>query len=117
MTFTLLGSQATMVPGDRLVTFASLNDRPFVAEVPIGRIVRIQPTPGQLFSTGVVAPYVNFSSVDVVGVVVGTPRTVPRDSLLPPSPTPSGTPSSPPATPSTPASGSPSGSPTPGRSP
>src|SRR4051812_2341225 len=89
MTFTLLGTQARLAAGDRLVTFASIGDRPFVPEVPIGRIVRVQPTPGQLFSTGIVAPYVDFGSVDVVGVVVGVPRTIKRDSLLPPSPTPS----------------------------
>jgi len=115
MTFTLLGTQARMHVGDRLVTFASVGDRPFVPEVPIGRITRIVPTPGQLFSTGVVAPYADFSSVDTVGVVVDVPRTIKRDSLLPPSPTPSPSVTSP--TPSD--SGSPnpgtSSSPSPGR--
>ena len=71
------------------LTFASIGGRPFVPEVPIGHITRIEPTPGQLFSSGVVAPYVDFNSVDVVGIVVGEPRTIKRDSLLPPSPTPS----------------------------
>ena len=103
MTLTLLDSQARMHVGDRLVSFGSQGDRPFVAEVPIGRISRIEPTPGELYRTGIVAPYVDFTSLDVVGVVVNTPRTVKRDSLLPPSPTPSPTPS-----------GSPSGSPSPG---
>lgn len=108
MTFTLLGTQARLTVGDRLVTFASKNDRPFIPEVPIGRIVRVEPTPGQLFSSGIVAPYVDFGSVDIVGVVVAVPRTIKRDSLLPPSPTPS---------PSvTPDSTSSSGSPTPGGS-
>jgi rod shape-determining protein MreC len=117
VTFTLLGTQAHLAVGDRLVTYASLGDRPFVPEVPIGHIVRVVPTPGQLFSSGIVAPYVDFSSIDIVGVVVGQPRTIKRDSLLPPSPSPS-----PSVTPSrTPASGgsaatggtspSPSGSP------
>ncbi|MDQ1695246.1 MAG: rod shape-determining protein MreC [Frankiaceae bacterium] len=121
MTITLLGAQATMAPGDRLVTFGDRGDRPFVPEVPIGRVLRIQPTPGQLFRSAVVAPYVDFSSVDIVGVVVDTPRTVKRDSLLPPSPTPSpGTPASP-ASPDPSSSGTPgtkaSGSPSPGRTP
>jgi len=96
MTFTLLGTRSTMRPGDRLVTFASIGDRPFVPEVPIGRISSVQPTAGQLFSIGVVAPYVDYSSVDIVGVVVDVPRVPKRDSLLPPSPTPS--PSSSPST-------------------
>src|SRR3954453_9984026 len=89
MTFTLLGSSNTMKPGDRLVSFASLANRPFVAEVPIGRITKVLPTPGQLFRTAVVAPFVDFTAIDVVGVVVSQPRTIRRDSLLPPSPTPS----------------------------
>ena len=105
MTFTLLGTQSRMKVGDRLVTFASIGGRPFVPEVPIGHITRIEPTPGQLFSSGVVAPYVDFNSVDVVGIVVGEPRTIKRDSLLPPSPTPSPSPSGPSIGPS------PSGSP------
>src|SRR3954465_12628369 len=89
MTFTLLGSSNTMKVGDGLVSFASIANRPFVAEVPIGRITKVLPTPGQLFRTAVVAPFVDFTAIDVVGVVVGQPRTVRRDSLLPPSPAPS----------------------------
>src|SRR4051794_6953913 len=106
MTFTLLGSSNTMKPGDRLVSFASIANRPFVAEVPIGRITKVLPTPGQLFRTAVVRPFVDFTAIDVVGVVVGQPRTVRRDSLLPPSPTPSPSPS-----------GSESGGPSAGSSP
>ena len=113
ITFTLLGTNTTMQVGDRLVTFASIGDRPFVPEVPIGHITSVKPTNGQLYSTAVVAPYVNYGSIDFVGVVVDVPRTIKRDSLLPPSPTPSPTP-----TPTnTPSPGTtPSGSPTPGRS-
>lgn len=122
MTFTLLGTRTTMVPGDRLVTFASIGDRPFVPEVPIGRIVSVKPTAGQLFSTGVVSPYVDYGSIDIVGVVVAVPRTIKRDSLLPPSPTPSPTPTptgtpSPGTVPSTSPSPGVSGTPTPTGSP
>src|SRR3954465_2314831 len=94
MTFTLLGSSNTMKPGDRLVSFASIANRPFVAEVPIGRLTKVLPTPGQLFRTAIVAPFVDFTALDTAGAVVGEPRTVPRDSLLPPSPPPSPSPSS-----------------------
>jgi rod shape-determining protein MreC len=89
MTFTLLGSSSTMRPGDRLVSFASIGNRPFVAEVPIGRVTKVLPAPGQLFRTAIVAPFVDFTSIDVVGVVVAPTRSVRRDSLLPPSPSPS----------------------------
>jgi rod shape-determining protein MreC len=115
ITFTLLGTQAHLAVGDRLVTFGDKNDRPFVPEVPIGHITKVVPTPGQLFSSGIVAPYVDFSSVDVVGVVIDVTRTNKRDSLLPPSPTPSPAPTSPSpsVTPSSPPgkSGSPSPNP------
>jgi rod shape-determining protein MreC len=110
MTFTLLNAQARMSVGDRLVTFASVQDRPFVPEVPIGRVSRILSTPGQLYSKGVVTPYVDYSAIDIVGVVVEKTRTVKRDSLLPPSPSPTPTPTGS----STPSTGpSESGSPTP----
>jgi rod shape-determining protein MreC len=93
MTFTLLGNQDLMRVGDQLVTFASVGERPFVPEVPIGRITRVVPTPGQLYRTAIVKPYADFTSVGVVSVVISKTRTVKRNSLLPPSPTPS--PSSP----------------------
>ena len=93
MTFTLLGNDPTMRVGDRLVTFPSIDNRPFPAEVPIGRITRIEPTPGQLYRTAIVSPYVDFTTVDVVGIVIAVPRTIPRNSLLPPSPSPSPAPS------------------------
>jgi rod shape-determining protein MreC len=114
MTFTLLGSQNVLRVGDQLVSFASVGDRPFVPEVPIGRITRIVPTPGQLYRTAIVQPYVDYTSLDFVGVVVSTPRTIKRNSLLPPSPTPSPTPSSPSPTPSSSIEpGTPSRSPSP----
>ena len=100
MRFTLLDSQGSIKVGSRLVTFGDIGQRPFVPEVPIGRVTRVVPTPGALTRTAEVAPYVAFDSLDVVGVVVSAPREIKRDSLLPPSPAPSPTPSTPP--PSTP---------------
>jgi rod shape-determining protein MreC len=89
MRFTLLDSQGNIPVGARLVTFGDVGQRPFVPEVPIGRVTRVLPTAGQLYRQGVVAPFVSFSSLSVVGVVVASPRTIPRDSLVPPSPSPS----------------------------
>jgi rod shape-determining protein MreC len=84
MTFTLLDSQGGIRAGDRLVTFGDIGNRPFVPEVPIGRVVSVQPANGALTRTAVVAPYVRFSTLDVVGVVVGMGTPPKRDSLLPP---------------------------------
>ena len=97
MTFTLLDSQGDIPMGARLVTFGDVGNRPFVPEVPIGHVTKVQPVNGALTRTAIVAPYVRFSTLDVVGVVVAMPHPPKRDSLLPPKPTP--TPSSPPTTP------------------
>lgn len=116
MRFTLLDSQGTIKVGSRLVTFGDIGQKPFVPEVPIGRVTRVVPTPGALTRTAEVAPYVAFDSLDIVGVVVSAPREIKRDSLLPPSPSPSPStpPASPPSTP--PATPATSGSPSPSRS-
>jgi rod shape-determining protein MreC len=99
MRFTLLDSQGGIRVGSRLVTFGDIGQRPFVAEVPIGRVTRVVSTPGALTRTAEVAPYVRFGALDVVGVVVSAPRTIKRDSLLPPTPTPTTPPPTGPATP------------------
>jgi rod shape-determining protein MreC len=118
MSFTLLSAQTPLKPGQRLVTVGSVGERPFVPEVPIGHIIEVKRTPGALTRTGIVEPYVDFTALDVVGVVIGAPARIPRDSLLPtpppksPAPKPSGsTASLPPARPSGSGSPAPSASP------
>jgi rod shape-determining protein MreC len=100
--FQLLDSTVVMQPGQRIVSFGSEGDRPYVPGVPVGTISRIEKTSGSLTRTALVRPFVHFTSLDVVGVVVAAPKRNPRDSVLPPSPSPS--PSSPPPPPSTPPS-------------
>ena len=82
----LLSAQATVKAGDRLVTFGSQNDRPFVPGVPVGTVTKVENDPGQLTRTVLVRPFVNFTSLDLVGVVVQPPATDPRDAVLPPKP-------------------------------
>jgi rod shape-determining protein MreC len=82
----LLNGKANVHTGDRLVTFGSQAGKPFVAGVPVGRIVGIDPSAGNLTKTVQVQPFVSFTKLDVVGVVVVGPRTDPRDSVLPPRP-------------------------------
>jgi rod shape-determining protein MreC len=84
----LLNGKAKVKPGDRLVTFGSRADRPFVPGVPVGEVVRVDPSTGNLTRNIFVRPYVGFSKLDVVGVVVQAPRTDPRDAVLPPKPAP-----------------------------
>jgi rod shape-determining protein MreC len=82
----LLNAKAAVHKGDRLVTFGSSNDKPFVPGVPVGRVVRIDPSGGGLTRTVYVQPFVGFTKLDVVGVVVQAPRKDPRDAVLPPKP-------------------------------
>ncbi|MEU6061815.1 rod shape-determining protein MreC [Streptomyces sp. NPDC047097] len=83
-----LNGKARIKPGDRLVTFGSQADKPFVAGVPVGEVVRVDPSGGELTKNVFVRPYASFSKLDVVGVVVQAPRTDPRDTVLPPKPKP-----------------------------
>ncbi|MFD4141473.1 MULTISPECIES: rod shape-determining protein MreC [unclassified Streptomyces] len=82
----LLNGKAKVKKGDRLVTFGSQADRPFVPGVPVGEIVRVEPLGGDLTRNVYVRPYVGFSKLDIVGVVVKAPRSDPRDTVLPPKP-------------------------------
>ena len=82
----LLDGQSTVERGDRLVTFGSQGDMPYVPGVPVGSVVSVTGTPGSQTRSAVVSPYVDFTSLDLVGVVVEPPRADPRDAVLPPRP-------------------------------
>ncbi|MFD9885533.1 rod shape-determining protein MreC [Streptomyces alboflavus] len=82
----LLNGKAKVKKGDRLVTFGSQADKPFVPGVPVGEVVRVDPSGGDLTRNVFVRPYVGFTKLDVVGVVVEAPREDPRDTVLPPKP-------------------------------
>jgi len=82
----LLDGQSTVARGDRLVTFGSQGDTPYVPGVPVGVVRSVQGSPGSQTRTAVVDPYVDFTSLDLVGVVVQPPRSDPRDAVLPPKP-------------------------------
>jgi rod shape-determining protein MreC len=82
----LLDGQATVSRGNRLVSFGSQGDRPYVPGVPVGEVVSVRGTPGSQTRTATVRPYVDFTSLDLVGVVIEPPRTDPRDAVLPPRP-------------------------------
>ncbi|MCP9945838.1 rod shape-determining protein MreC [Streptomyces somaliensis] len=87
----LLNGKAKVKPGDRLVTFGSQADRPFVPGVPVGEVIRVDPSSGDLTRRLFVRPYAGFSRLDIVGVVVQAPRTDPRDTVLPARPKPAPT--------------------------
>ncbi|MDJ0463556.1 rod shape-determining protein MreC [Streptomyces sp. H27-C3] len=82
----LLNGKAKIKKGDRLVTFGSRKAKPFVPGVPVGEVIRVDPSGGDLTRTLYVRPYVGFTKLDIVGVVVEAPRENPRDTVLPPKP-------------------------------
>lgn len=84
----MLNGKAKIKKGDRLVTFGSQADKPFVPGVPVGVVSRVDPSGGDLTRTIHVEPYVGFSKLDVVGVVTQAPPRDPRDQVLPPKPKP-----------------------------
>jgi len=120
---TLFDSNAVLQPGQEIVTYASVNDRPEVPGVPVGTVVSVQNSADALVQTALVRPFVTITALGVVGVVVEVPKHSAGISILPrPAPTVTVTmpPSTPPATPSASispgntgpsASGSPSASP------
>lgn len=62
----------TVVPSrdDVVVTWGSRGGVPYVAGIPIGRVESVISSPRQSSRMAVIKPFVNFSALDVVGVVV-----------------------------------------------
>jgi rod shape-determining protein MreC len=102
----LFDATADLQVGQQLVTFGSVGGSPYVPGVPIGTIIKVERSSNSLTGTALVRPFVDFTSLGVVGVVIIPPRVNPRDSVLAPRPQSS-------ATPSTSASATPDSSTTP----
>jgi len=70
----LLDPLAAVEPGTAVVTFGSQGGRPYAPGVPIGVVTEVRGQPGQLTRVALLAPYVDVSTLDLVGVVVEPPR-------------------------------------------
>lgn len=66
----LVDHSVTPKPGDTVLSWGSRDDAPYLPGVPIGRVVSVQSSPAELTETATIQPFVDFSSLDVVGVVV-----------------------------------------------
>jgi rod shape-determining protein MreC len=85
---TLFDANTVLQPGQQVDTYASVGDQPEVPGVPVGTVVSVHLSPGSLTQTALVRPFVNFTALGVVGIVVQVPRHNPRISILPrPAPT------------------------------
>lgn len=85
----LLDPLAQVSQGDVIVTFGSEGGRPYAPGIPVGTVAEVKGTPGQLTRNAVVTPYVDMSTLDIVGVVLASPERRVREPVIPtPSPTP-----------------------------
>jgi rod shape-determining protein MreC len=85
---TLFDANTALQPGQQVDTYASVGDQPEVPGVPVGTIVSVHSSPGSLTQTALVRPFVDFTALGVVGIVIQVPRHNPRTSILPrPAPT------------------------------
>ncbi|HET7387124.1 MAG TPA: rod shape-determining protein MreC [Nocardioidaceae bacterium] len=66
----LVDGSATPAKGEVVATWGSKDDAPYVPGVPIGRVTAVYSSPRQLSERAVIEPFVDFSSLDLVGVVV-----------------------------------------------
>jgi len=66
----LVDNAVTPGQDDILVTWGSKNGAPYVSGVPIGRVTAVYSSPRQLSKQAIIDPLVDFSSLDLVGVVV-----------------------------------------------
>lgn len=66
----LVDNSVTPAKGDVVVTWGSQNGVPYVSGIPIGRVESVYSTPRELAKHAVIDPFVDFTALDVVGVVV-----------------------------------------------
>jgi rod shape-determining protein MreC len=84
----LFAANAVLQPGQQVDTYASVGDQPEVPGVPVGTVVSVHNNAGSLTQTALVRPFVNFTALGVVGIVVQVPRHNPPHPILPrPAPT------------------------------
>ena len=79
----LFDANAVLQDGEQVDTYASVGDQPEVPGVPVGTIVSVRNSAGSLTQTALVEPFVNFTALGVVGIVVQVPQHNPPNAILP----------------------------------
>jgi rod shape-determining protein MreC len=74
--------RAEVKVGDRLVTYG-VKGGVFAPGIPLGTVRRVEGEPGTSSRIAEVTPFVDVTSLDLVGIVIVKPRVDPRDILLP----------------------------------
>lgn len=84
LTFTPQDPSVRPRTGDIVETYGSVTYAP---DVPIGRVTSVSATPGKTTTTATVKRFVDYTALDVVGVVIPTQRTATAQPTTPPQPT------------------------------
>lgn len=88
MTYSLASTRSIVRKGDVLLTTGSDTYAP---GIPIGTVISVTPDANAISRTAIIAPFVDVSALDLVGVITEPGRTTPRAPLRPlavgPSPT------------------------------
>jgi rod shape-determining protein MreC len=74
MRLTLFSATAVLHPGETIVTFGSVGGRPYMPGVPVGQVIAVTSQPGALTQSALVRPFVDFSGLGVVGVMIPAAR-------------------------------------------
>jgi rod shape-determining protein MreC len=69
LTLSLVDHTVSPQVGDTVLSWGSTGGAPYLPGIPIGKVVAVHSTPAELTETATVQPYVDFSSLDVVGVI------------------------------------------------
>lgn len=88
MTYSLASTRSVVRKGDVLLTTGSDTYAP---GVPIGTVTSVTPDTNAISRTATIVPFVDVSSLDLVGVITDAVRTAPRVPLRPVGPGPSST--------------------------
>lgn len=87
----MLSATGQLKPGDVLLSRGSSGDKPFVPGVPVGKVITIDNSTGQLTKQGRVMGFVDLHALGVVSIVVGNIGGNPGDALVPSAPKPAPT--------------------------
>jgi rod shape-determining protein MreC len=87
LTMTTIDRTVRPASGDVVVTWGSRGGAPYVAGVPIGQVESVESDPRDQSTSATIEPYVDFSSLDLVSVVVGASRPDRTERATPADPT------------------------------
>jgi rod shape-determining protein MreC len=73
LSYSMVDSAVSMRRGDTVFTWGSRGGTPYLPGIPIGQVSAVRRSTSDMSEIAAVRPFVDFSALDVVGVVVGGP--------------------------------------------